>query len=660
MYAAPRAVPPALRRLRSRSVVTTSSTDGQPQPAADVFLSGFNSPASSRTAVVPAANGAQVQPLTTAEQGDAQASPQAVGSQEEDKERMRRSRISQANKGRTPWNKGRRHSPETIAKIKERTKLAMQRPEVLAKLKEMPHPKHSEETKEKIREALRQRTISLGKTPKDRSSSAAARQKLRKAKADMTPEERAAVAADDAQRKLEHRRRISEAIKAKWKDPAYRNRIVGAMVRPEVQAKRVRSQKAQLATVRQVLNVESDRVAVITADRSEKLGKAMAVVQQCEAAVRALQQQRAAFANDPHMAQRADGAIQQAKRMLSAARQQMAQMEAGTVGSGSAAGAAATPASAGGVAREAGSSTDQGKGSNGSSSGSINGVGSSAHVARSGLNGTSVKGMAPGASSPPEDRSERGQDPNLRPPGPSSAPGPGSQEWSPSPGRDAGPADRQQQEHPISSTSSSSGGGGAEPGEPQGTASPPWQQRSPSKQPVSFQHSTRVGYGPANGRPVNGSPVVNGPPGYANGGPGYANGAPGYASTAPANGPPGYANGAPVHAPSAPGYAASAPGYANGTPRPPTFVNGTAARAPTPINGAVPPRAAAMQGTWGPQGTRGPQEERGDAPVSGRAAGNSPAKRAPARPPGRRPPGPPGAGGAQPGPRYNGRPSGGL
>ncbi|XP_073105089.1 uncharacterized protein [Elaeis guineensis] len=46
----------------------------------------------------------------------------------DDKERLRRMKISKANKGNVPWNKGRKHSAETLQRIRERTRIAMQDP----------------------------------------------------------------------------------------------------------------------------------------------------------------------------------------------------------------------------------------------------------------------------------------------------------------------------------------------------------------------------------------------------------------------------------------------------------------------------------------------------------------------------------------------------
>lgn len=67
----------------------------------------------------------------------------------DERERLRRSRISKANKGNTPWNKGKKHSPETLKRIKERTRIAMQDPKIKMKLVNLGHAQ-SEETRMKI------------------------------------------------------------------------------------------------------------------------------------------------------------------------------------------------------------------------------------------------------------------------------------------------------------------------------------------------------------------------------------------------------------------------------------------------------------------------------------------------------------------------------
>ncbi|KAF3525692.1 hypothetical protein F2Q69_00047000 [Brassica cretica] len=88
------------------------------------------------------------------------------GEEVDDRERLRRMRISKANRGNTPWNKGRKHSPETLQKIRERTKIAMQDPKILPlcyssheikmKLSNLGHAQN-EETRLKIGEGVRMR-----------------------------------------------------------------------------------------------------------------------------------------------------------------------------------------------------------------------------------------------------------------------------------------------------------------------------------------------------------------------------------------------------------------------------------------------------------------------------------------------------------------------
>jgi len=76
-----------------------------------------------------------------------------------DKEFNRRLKISAANKGRVPWNKGIEHSEEVRAKIRQRTFEAMQRPDVRARMVKanQSRPPHRDEVKERIRTVLRQR-----------------------------------------------------------------------------------------------------------------------------------------------------------------------------------------------------------------------------------------------------------------------------------------------------------------------------------------------------------------------------------------------------------------------------------------------------------------------------------------------------------------------
>jgi len=54
------------------------------------------------------------------------------------KERNRRIAIAISNAGKKPWNTGRKHSKETLEKIRQRTAAAMKRPSVLSKLRKQP------------------------------------------------------------------------------------------------------------------------------------------------------------------------------------------------------------------------------------------------------------------------------------------------------------------------------------------------------------------------------------------------------------------------------------------------------------------------------------------------------------------------------------------
>ncbi|CAH8283791.1 unnamed protein product [Eruca vesicaria subsp. sativa] len=71
------------------------------------------------------------------------------------KEEERRRKIGLANKGKVPWNKGKKHTEDTRRRIKERTIEALRNPKVRDKMSEHQQP-HSDETKEKIRASVKQ------------------------------------------------------------------------------------------------------------------------------------------------------------------------------------------------------------------------------------------------------------------------------------------------------------------------------------------------------------------------------------------------------------------------------------------------------------------------------------------------------------------------
>ncbi|CAN4085098.1 unnamed protein product [Withania somnifera] len=166
-----------------------------------------------------------------------------------EREKLRRMRISKANKGNTPWNKGRKHSPETLQRIRERTRLAMQDPKVKMKLVNLGHAQ-SEETKLKIGVAVRmgwerrrgklmlqetchyewQNLIAeasrrglLGEEELQWDSYAILGKQLE--------QEWIQSGNKRAPKSAEQRRKISEAIAAKWADPDYRTRVCSALAK---------------------------------------------------------------------------------------------------------------------------------------------------------------------------------------------------------------------------------------------------------------------------------------------------------------------------------------------------------------------------------------------------------------------------------------------
>ncbi|KAG2304649.1 hypothetical protein Bca52824_033300 [Brassica carinata] len=179
----------------------------------------------------------------------------------DDRERLRRMRISKANRGNTPWNKGRKHSPETLQKIRERTKIAMQDPKIKMKLSNLGHAQN-EETRLKIGEGVRMRWARRKERRKVQETchfewqnllAEAARKGHRDDEQEFqwdsykildhqnqlewleSIEQRKAVRAAKGNRRApkspEQRRKIAEAIAAKWADPAYRERVCSGLAK---------------------------------------------------------------------------------------------------------------------------------------------------------------------------------------------------------------------------------------------------------------------------------------------------------------------------------------------------------------------------------------------------------------------------------------------
>ncbi|XP_030466770.2 uncharacterized protein LOC115685789 [Syzygium oleosum] len=181
--------------------------------------------------------------------------------EEFERENLRRTRISRSNKGKAPWNKGKKHSAETIQRIRERTKLAMQNPKVKMKLKNTGHAQ-SEETRMKIGARVRmgwqrrRRGLMMQKTcfyqwqnliaEASRNGHLIGLEELqwdtynildRQLEQEWlaSVQERKSMPRPKGSKRvpksLEQRRKIAKAIAAKWEDPEYRNKVYSGMVK---------------------------------------------------------------------------------------------------------------------------------------------------------------------------------------------------------------------------------------------------------------------------------------------------------------------------------------------------------------------------------------------------------------------------------------------
>lgn len=176
----------------------------------------------------------------------------------DEREKLRRMRISKANKGNTPWNKGRKHSAETLQRIRERTRLAMQDPKVKMKLVNLGHSQ-SKETRKKIgigvqigwqrrrEKLLLQETCHfdwqnliaeasrrgyVGEEELQWDSYKILDEQLEQEWLESVEQRKnmpRPKGSKRAPKSPEQRKKISEAISAKWADPGYRDRVCSAL-----------------------------------------------------------------------------------------------------------------------------------------------------------------------------------------------------------------------------------------------------------------------------------------------------------------------------------------------------------------------------------------------------------------------------------------------
>lgn len=141
-----------------------------------------------------------------------------------------KAKISAANRGNTPWNKGRAHSAETKAKIAATTRRnAARRREALASAEGLTLQEYERrETEKKMAEAKaardRRKQGPTNETCKKISEALKARWRDPQYRTEMLQRARSA---PNRSHTPETKRRISASIKRKWEtDPAYREKIV--------------------------------------------------------------------------------------------------------------------------------------------------------------------------------------------------------------------------------------------------------------------------------------------------------------------------------------------------------------------------------------------------------------------------------------------------
>ena len=277
----------------------------------------------------------------------------------------RRAKIGAANKGKSAWNKGRHHSPETIAKIKANTARAMRDPEVKRRMREAAAKTfHSATTKMKIRRTVRDtahrkmearnlaksqslgprrgkvgivsigtyarrvssvQRLSFGVWGKHAMEEAERRRKLELRalkKIEREEKKRAAREARLAEKAAkgvtarttrgvakseEHKAAISAALKAKWNDPDY----VAAQKKSVRTRKKSAGRKASAAAAPRAPRTEAEK------KRHKLVGEMKEIYTKASVAVRALEERKSAGLEvDEVMLKKALSAVSETRKVL--------------------------------------------------------------------------------------------------------------------------------------------------------------------------------------------------------------------------------------------------------------------------------------------------------------------------------------------------------
>ena len=282
-------------------------------------------------------------------------------------EALRRAKIGAANKGKPAWNKGKKHTPETIAKIRANTAIAMQNPQVKQRMRAAAAKTfHSDATKIKIRRTVRDKAhqkmqarneakaralgirkgkvgictigmharrissvqrVNFGTWTKhaweNRSKrrhhfSGPARTDENNLAQEVKPrfvEKRKEPRSNrGVPKSAQHKAAISAALKAKWNDPKY--------VASQKKANSVRTKNVDKATTErnstQSMAVRSkDRNDTVTSKRYALLKEMKEIYMKAVLAVRTLQEQKAAGVDvDEAMLKKALSAVAQTRQVL--------------------------------------------------------------------------------------------------------------------------------------------------------------------------------------------------------------------------------------------------------------------------------------------------------------------------------------------------------